>query len=432
MCPIVTGDNQRSVTGCVATAMSIIMQYNKWPAHGKGVIGGYTSSIGTYIPAFSIDEHYYDWDLMSDENMIQGNTSYMTSDQKYQVARLMYDCGVATEMSFRYSGSGTQTGLVPAVLKNNMSYSQSVSYITRSSYTLDSWFSILRNEIDNDRVVYYSGLDENGGHAFVCDGYDTGGSMVHINWGWGNNNANGYYTLDLIVPNRYGGYRFSDNQAAIIGIAPDTANVILDTKSAISCIAYNGFYGIEPITPTDMRSGAEVEFYIGWFVNEVDRDVTREFKVCLMDKDGNVRQEGWHTSIEFPASNGYFYANQTDKDVFLVDPALTDYFKLFYTDDDGEWLPMVGNHDILPDVEGIVCGVTPDPVIIVPENCVAGKNRMSLTLGFSHVISVKWSVNGTEFDGDEVTLVSGRNDIRADVEYIDGSSGSIVRTVFVE
>lgn len=432
MCPIVTGDNQRSVTGCVATAMSIIMQYNKWPAHGKGVIGGYTSSIGTYIPAFSIDEHYYDWDLMSDENMIQGNTSYMTSDQKYQVARLMYDCGVATEMSFRYSGSGTQTGLVPAVLKNNMSYSQSVSYITRSSYTLDSWFSILRNEIDNDRVVYYSGLDENGGHAFVCDGYDTGGSMVHINWGWGNNNANGYYTLDLIVPNRYGGYRFSDNQAAIIGIAPDTANVILDTKSAISCIAYNGFYGIEPITPTDMRSGAEVEFYIGWFVNEVDRDVTREFKVCLMDKDGNVRQEGWHTSIEFPASNGYFYANQTDKDVLLVDPALTDYFKLFYTDDDGEWIPMVGNHDILPDVEGIVCGVTPDPVIIVPENCVAGKNRMSLTLGFSHVISVKWSVNGTEFDGDEVTLVSGRNDIRADVEYIDGSSGFIVRTVFVE
>ena len=115
-----------------------------------------------------------------------------------------------------------------------------------------------------------------------------------------------------------------------------------------------------------------------------------------------------------------------------MDPALTDYFKLFYTDDDGEWLPMVGNHDILPDVEGIVCGVTPDPVIIVPENCVAGKNRMSLTLGFSHVISVKWSVNGTEFDGDEVTLVSGRNDIRADVEYIDGSSGSIVRTVFVE
>jgi hypothetical protein len=408
------------------------MQYNKWPAHGKGVIGGYTSSIGTYIPAFSIDEHYYDWDLMSDENMIQGNTSYMTSDQKYQVARLMYDCGVATEMSFRYSGSGTQSGFVPAVLKNNMSYSQSVSYITRSSYTLDSWFSILRNEIDNDRVVYYSGHGENGGHAFVCDGYDTGGSMVHINWGWGNNNANGYYTLDLIVPNRYGGFRFSDLQAAVIGIAPDTANVILDTKSAISCIAYNGFYGIEPIIPTDMRSGAEVEFYLGWFVNEVDRDVTREFKVCLMDKDGNVRQEGWHTSIEFPASNGHFYTNQTDKDVLLVDPALTDYFKLFYKDDDGEWIPMVGDHDILPDVEGIVCGVTPDPVIIVPENCVAGKNRMSLTLGFFHAISVKWSVNGTEFEGNEVTLVSGRNEIRAEVEYMDKSIGYISCTVIIE
>ncbi len=432
LCPIVTGDNQRSLTGCVATAMAIIMQYNKWPVHGKGVIGGYTSGLGTYIPAYSIDEHYYDWDLMSDENMVRGKTSNMTSDQIYQVARLMYDCGVATEMTYSYSGSGTHSGLVPAVLKNNMSYSQSLSYITRSSYTLDSWFSILKNEIDNDRVVFYSGVDESGGHAFVCDGYDTGGSMLHINWGWGNNNANGYYTLDLILPNRYGGFRFSDKQAAVIGIAPDTASVVLNAKSALSCIGYDGFFGIEPITPTDMKSGVEVEFFIGWFYNEVDRDMTREFKVCLMDKDGNVRQEGWHSTIEFPASDGYYYGDETDNDVLLVDPALTDYFKLFYMDDDGEWIPMAGNYDILPDVEGIVCGVTPDPVIIVPENCVAGKNKMSLTLGFSHVTSVKWSVNGTEYDGDEVNLVPGRNEIRADVEYFDGSSGYISRTVIID
>lgn len=431
MCPIVTGDNQRALTGCVATAMAIIMQHNRWPVHGKGLIGGYTSSIGTYIPAFPIDGHYYDWDLMSEDNMINGNTSDMSPDQKFQVSRLMYDCGTSVKMSFSASASGTQAALVPAVLKNNMSYSGSVTYITRSSYSLDRWFSILKNEIDNDRVVLYSGTGEAGGHAFVCDGYDTNGSMVHINWGWGSSKINGYYTLDLILPKGYG-FDFSDMQAAIIGIAPDTAEVVLDTKSEVSCTVFNNFYGIEPLTPTDMRLGAEIRFMLGWFKNEVDRDVTREFKVCLMDKEGNVRQEGWHLTMDFPTSDGYYYADETDEDALQVEPALTDYFKVYYTDDDGNWIPMVGNYDILPDVEGLVCGVTADPLIILPEQCVAGKNRMSLSLGYTHVISVKWSVNGTEFDGDEVTLASGRNDIRADVEYIDGSSGSIVCTVFVE
>ena len=38
LCPIVTGENVRSLTGCVATSMAIIMRYNRWPAKGKGVI----------------------------------------------------------------------------------------------------------------------------------------------------------------------------------------------------------------------------------------------------------------------------------------------------------------------------------------------------------------------------------------------------------
>ena len=96
LCPIVTGENVRSVTGCVATSMAIIMRYNRWPARGNGVIGGYTTTTAqTYIAAYSIDDHEYIWDYMPMNNSVGADWS---AEQKYQVAQLMHDCGVAVKM----------------------------------------------------------------------------------------------------------------------------------------------------------------------------------------------------------------------------------------------------------------------------------------------------------------------------------------------
>lgn len=432
LCPIVNGENQRALTGCVANAMAIIMQYNRWPVHGKGIIGGYTSYSDTYIPAYSIDGHYYDWDIMSGDIVMKGNVKRMTDEQIYQIARLVHDCGVSVKMDYSSQASGTTTGLAVNALKNNMSYSESIVYLSRSSYSLDQWFSIMKNEIDNGRVVLYNGSGDAGGHAFVCDGYDTDGSKIHINWGWGySDEVNGYYTLDLCVD--YLDVSFPDYQGAVVGIAPDTTDVVLDVKPGLTCICYDGIYGIEPIVPADIRSGAEFQFYMGWLRNDEDRDVRHEFKICLMDKDGNVRQEGWHLSMDFPASNGYFYADRTEKDVLTVDPDLTDYFQVFYKNGNEEWAPLNGNRDILPDVDGVICGVMQDPVILVPDNCSVGRDaELSLSLGFTHVKSVKWILNGKELEGNVAKWVSGKNEIRAEVEYLDESTGYISRTLTLE
>lgn len=433
LCPIVNGENQRAVTGCVATAMSIVMQYNRWPVHGKGVIGGYKSYSDTYIPAFSIDSHYYNWDIMSGDNVIKGNVRKMTSDQIFQIARLAYDCGVSVEMNYSSQESGASTESIVTALKNHMSYSESAVYLSRSSYTLDQWFAILKNEIDNGRVVIYDGHGDAGGHAFVCDGYDTDGNKVHINWGWGNyEKINGYYTLDLTLPEELG-FSFPDFQGAVVGIAPDTTNVELDVKPGLTCIGYNGLYGVEPVTPTDMKSGSEVQFVLGWLRNDQDRDVSYDFKVCLMDRNGDVRQEGWNMSIDFPASNGYFYADKTEKSILTVDPDVTDYFKVFVRRDDQEWVPLKGNLDLFPDKDDVRCGVIQDPLILVPDNCTVGENaELQLSLGFTPVTSVKWSLNGKELNGNEVKWVSGRNEIRAEVEYFDESKGYIMRTITLE
>ena len=429
MCPVVNSETSRSLAGCVAVAMSIVMQYNKWPAHGKGVIGGYTtSSFNTYVPPFSIDNHVYDWDLLSDDNMLHGKTGMMSSEQKQQVAQLVYDCGVAVQMDFSSEFSGSTAGKMLKALVNNMSYSESATIISRSAYSLDKWFSILKNEIDQDRVVFYDGMGDGGGHAFVCDGYDTNGNMVHINWGWGDGDINGFFTLDLTLPKRYG-FGFSEMQEAVIYLAPETKVVVPEEKSGFTMLLYRNLYGMQPATSTDVRIGSEFSFKIGWLQNNTPNDIVAEFKVCLMDKDGAVKQEGWSLKTDLPASNGYIYNDETNATILMVTPEITDYFQLFTKEDD-QWKPMWGNYDLLPGVDGVFCGVTNNPVILVNGTCAAGQEvDLSLTYGFTDVKTVKWTVNGTVLDSNKVTLVSGTNAIVADVEYMDGTTGYINYTL---
>jgi hypothetical protein len=315
-------------------------------------------------------------------------------------------------------------------IKKNMMYSDKAVLVSRSSYSLDDWFSLMKNEIANDRVVFYAGNGESGGHAFVIDGYDTDGKKLRINWGWGGY-YNGYYSLDLTDSAK--DINFPDFQEAIIGLAPDTAAVQVTEESRIICLSYNDFYGIEPLVPADLTVGSEFNFYVGWLSSNIPHDLEQEFKICLEDKDGNVRQEGWYLEMDLPAANGYLYAGVTDKTALTVTPQITDLFRLYYKDEQDQWIPMQGNYDILPDVEGIVCGVIQDPVIVLPDDCAAGKDiQLNLSLGFTHVKSVKWSLNGVELETNGCKLVQGKNDIRADVEYLDNSKGFIVRTLDLE
>ena len=430
LCPIVAGENKHSLVGCVATAMAIVMRHNCWPEHGKGVIGGYTSFIDyeTYIPAYSIDDHVYDWDNMPMNDILAGNPEW-TDNQKFQVAQLMHDCGVMVDMNYSKETSGTSGKYVADVFKNNMSYSESASRILRAGYSLDEWFAVMRNEIDQNRVVFYAGMGDVGGHAFVCDGYETDGSKLHINWGWGGI-ADGYYTLDMRVSDDY---TFGSNQEAVIGLAPDTTQVQLENVVSLICVQTNGLYGIRPNLSTYMTIGVDFSFDVGYFQNISNNKITCDFKICLEDKDGNVKQEGWYANLSVLANTGKVYKKSTEETALTVAPELTDRFRLYIKTDNDEWKPVPGNHDLLPDVDGIICGVVQDPLIIVPSDCAAGKETdLSLTLGFTHVKSVKWSVNGTVLDGARVTLVQGENAIRADVEYLDGSTGYIFRTLQLE
>lgn len=424
MCPIVSGENKRAVTGCLATAMAIVLRYNRWPVKGKGVIGGYvTDTYQTYIPSFSIEDHIYDWDKMP---LDDGETNVWDDEQIRQVARLMYDCGVSISMDYtEEEGSSSYHGFVPDALKQHFSYSEKIIDLSRSSYTSAQWFSIMKNEIDEGRVILYGGFDDGSGHAFVCDGYDASDSRLHINWGF-SGSYNGFFTLDM----KMGRYKFSQHQAAIVGIAPDTCQVILGDAEQLSHFMVYNLSGMSPVTPVDMKQGSPVQFEIGYFQNQTQQDVIKEFKVCLMDRSGTVRQEGWHATMSFPAVSRLVFSETTEQTVLEVTPDFTDYFKLFVKDDNGEWSPMTGNYDFFPGNDGIICGVTPDPVMILPSDCIAGQEiELELTYGFVPVKSVKWTVNGSRTVSSKAILRAGSNSVRADIVYFDGSKGTIMGTV---
>jgi hypothetical protein len=91
--------------------------------------------------------------------------------------------------------------------------------------TTAAWITMLKNELNAGRPIFYSGQGSGGGHAWVCDGWDASNKM-HFNWGWGGSGPDGYYSVDAIAPPVLGvgggGGNFNSSQQVIIGIQPDT------------------------------------------------------------------------------------------------------------------------------------------------------------------------------------------------------------------
>lgn len=214
-----SGD-EATVTGCVATAMAQIMRFHRWPAKGQGTVSYTTKTLKINITQ-DLGAKPFDWN-----NMPGIYSSSSTSTEKAAVAQLMYYAGVSVEMNFNTSQAGGSTAYsskVPNALIEKFNYSIGIDHLYRDGYHYADWATIIRDELDNNRPVYYSGGSPNGGHAFVCDGYDNNG-LFHINWGW-SGMSNGYFSLLEMNPDAQGigaggGGGYIEGQTIIIGIRP--------------------------------------------------------------------------------------------------------------------------------------------------------------------------------------------------------------------
>lgn len=222
MCPLYNGTN-RSVTGCVATAMAQVMMYYQYPKELKATIKAYTAkSYGIQIPEISSGATY-DWDNMLPDY----SKSDYNSAQADAVAKLMYHCGAAVKMDY---GPSSGANVTPAILATYFGYDADLMQdLTRTVFTLQQWMTLIDNELKAKRPILYSGQSSDGGHEFVCDGSD-GKGLYHINWGWGGY-QDGYFDLTILQPQKGGAGSgsavdgYNRNCSMIIGIAPDNDKV---------------------------------------------------------------------------------------------------------------------------------------------------------------------------------------------------------------
>lgn len=253
-------DSNKAASGCVATAMSQVMNYWQWPVSGTGSHsyqplldiyndwGYYQETIEYYKGQLSADfEHtVYDWDNMKDSY----KSSYTTAEGN-AVATLMFHCGVALEMQYGdyahdgsgawtidYDGywSGQNTPCVETVLPKYFKYKSTLKGLSKDKMTQQNdgvnmaghtdaeWKALIKEELDNKRPIMYDGSGTYGGHSFILDGYRSD-DYYHFNWGWSGED-DGYFKLTSLAPGDNGGiggggYDFSSSQCMIIGIEPD-------------------------------------------------------------------------------------------------------------------------------------------------------------------------------------------------------------------
>lgn len=236
LCPLyVTTETHRSVTGCVATAMAQVMRYYQWPLQGTGS-NRYTPPRIGVEQYLDFSQTVFDW-----ANMTEKYNSNSTETQNSAVATLMYNCGVSVNMNY-YDSSSAYTEAMALALVNNFGYDSKLQYISRKYYTKNEWQEIIKADLNAKRPVLYGGSSNDGGHQFVCDGYDAD-DLFHMNWGWGGM-ANGYFELSALNPTSQGiggnnGGGFNYGQDIVFGVqkpnfAPLESYYAIQARSAFT------------------------------------------------------------------------------------------------------------------------------------------------------------------------------------------------------
>ena len=221
LCPLDNASGQRTVSGCVATAMTQVMKFWNYPTQGTGNHTYSHSKYGNLSANFGATT--YNWSSMP-------NTVTSTNNA---VATLTYQVGVSVDMNYGIGSTGGSGAYVISsrspvthcteyALKTYFGYKNTLQGIERVNYSQTNWINLLKAELNASRPIIYAGFGSGGGHCFVADGYDNN-DYFHFNWGWGGN-ADGYFNINALNPGSLGtgggSGGFNSGHQAVIGIEP--------------------------------------------------------------------------------------------------------------------------------------------------------------------------------------------------------------------
>ena len=252
-CPFDENYDMIAPTGCVATAAAQIMKYYNYPTTGKG---SKTYTCEKLRKRLSVDfgSATYDW-----ANMLDHYNGMYNEKQAKAVATLSYHIGVSCNMDYSVEGSGATAKDIAIGFKNYFSYDNNLEHIDRTHFNENDWSDLLKAELNEKRPILYFGEGPSGGHAFVCDGYDTNG-FFHFNWGWGGI-SNGYYQISALEPQDLGigsGMgAYNHYQSILIGIQPPS-----ESSTHLARVHLNGTFSLmETETAREGNNKATVGFF---------------------------------------------------------------------------------------------------------------------------------------------------------------------------
>lgn len=200
-CPMDPVTNQRSVAGCPATAMAMILNYY------ENINGTFFTDDDDYYHAYAgrnywIDNDYVEIDFPSfpvlDLYLDTIGECYANGDllKDSGKAALTFACGVAAHQVYTSQVSGT-FGVNQALMAYERFGFTDVSFFGQNDTTV---FATLMQNMMDARPAHLAVVDPGWtmGHNVVVDGYNTD-DFFHINFGWGGS-YNGWYKIPEGIP----------------------------------------------------------------------------------------------------------------------------------------------------------------------------------------------------------------------------------------
>ena len=287
LCPEVNGTH--CLTGCVATALAQVINYNRWPEGPTSAVEQLiTQTLQLKLPR--LEPTTFSW-------------SNMTVDD---IARLMLYCGQAVNMDYGLDASGAIPEQEVNALKRVFGYSRDVRFVYSSDYSSDNWEELLYDELKEGRPVIYNGYTTNNeGHTFVLHGYQDG--CFYVNWGWGGQ-GDGYFLLtNLDVGNVY-----SQGHCATIGIH-SSVNDPVETAKAEICYLYamdGRYYSYD--------SEGKIYFWVGSNVkNAYPEPLRLQIGLGLYDFNDQLVKMLWQDEQDFTADEMKWFSAD-----FIIDKTI--------------------------------------------------------------------------------------------------------------
>ena len=424
LCPTINGT--QAPTGCVATALAIVMKYNRWPDQGSGMTFQYTTK--QYKQTLSATYNIvYDWDNMLNKYE-KGNYS---TEQAEAVSQLMYHCGVFSEMDYTPRSSGALTLTAMGGMVRYMKYDKSMTLQSREWYTEAEWNSLLKKELDAGRLIIYGGSNnKEEGHQFVLDGYKQ--NDYHVNWGWGGT-ANGYYSLSAVDRYYHGvgvntGVGFSVGQYDVIGVKKsEEGSGYCDNLAFMSGFTESGemFSGL---TTTETTFIPQVRFTVkaGFYINYGIRNFSGAIVLALVDKHGNIKEFITREVSVNGLKIGYGSGNVFSCSIANI-PEEGDRIWMMYKSQDGnEWKRVRGDRDTITEI------IVKELSVSVVENAdFSDVNLIAVTNDMTKTIYIKSPIPILEFSlvdikGRIIKKTEGLESVDYTLSYSDCIGGTYI------